>query len=88
MSFNARQTSEEIATLASKVLNDPNSSVKGKKLAGSALAQTHTDKQTGGDMETLASEVLRSEDSTEDEKSLAGSVLSQANKGVSSRNGN
>lgn len=63
MSFNSKKTSDEIATLASKVLNDPNSSAEGKSLAGSALAQVNGAKQTGAELESLASAVLKSETS-------------------------
>ena len=59
MSFNDKQTSESIASLASAVLLDAKASVIGKKLAGSALAQSSTNKQTGAEMESLASQILR-----------------------------
>lgn len=52
--FNAKQTSDTIASLASAVLNDPKSSVVAKELAGSALAQATSSKQTNARMEELA----------------------------------
>lgn len=61
MSKNSKQTSNKVAKLASEVLRDPSSSAIQKKLAGSALAQTHSTKQTGSEMESEASRVLQSE---------------------------
>lgn len=43
---NRKQTSRAIAELASKTLRDPNSSKRGKSLAGSALAPARTRKAT------------------------------------------
>lgn len=80
MSYNHKQTSEEIATLASAVLRDPLSKELGKKLAGSALSQSSTDKQTGAEMEELASKILSDRTHSATERSLAASVLAQANK--------
>jgi len=80
MSYNHKQTGEDIATLASKVLLDPNASVVGKKLAGSALSQSSTDKQTGAEMEELASKILKDGTDSSSVLSLAASVLAQANK--------
>ena len=80
MSKNDKQTSDSLASKAAKTLQDPNASATAKKLAGSALSQTHTDNQTGADMEDLASKVLKSDKYSDDTKSLAGSVLSQSNK--------
>ncbi|MFH4258582.1 hypothetical protein WAJ21_19370, partial [Acinetobacter baumannii] len=61
MSKNSKQTSNKVAKLASEVLRDPSSSAIQKKLAGSALAQTHSSKQTGNEMESEASRVLKSD---------------------------
>ena len=80
MTVNNKKTSKTVASKASKVLTDPNSSKTAKKLAGSALAQKGTSKQTGADMEDLASKVLKSSKYSDDTKELAGSVLSQSNK--------
>lgn len=78
--MNTKQTSEGLAQLAARTLNDDNSSKIAKRLAGSALSQTHTGNQTSAEMEGLASSVLRSTKYSDDTKSLAGSILSQSNK--------
>lgn len=78
--MNNKQTSEGLAQLAARTLNDDNSSKVAKRLAGSALSQTHTGNQTSSEMEGLASSVLRSSKYSDDTKSLAASVLSQSNK--------
>lgn len=78
--MNNKQTSEGLAQLAARTLNDDNASKVAKRLAGSALSQTHTGNQTSSDMEGLASSVLKSTKYSDDTKSLAASVLSQSNK--------
>ncbi|MGI9274457.1 MAG: hypothetical protein ACR2PT_06315 [Endozoicomonas sp.] len=80
MTLNKKQTSDSLATLASKVLKDPKSSATQKKLAGSAMAQSKSSKQTSSEMEQFASSVLQSEKYSDKTKSLAGTVLSQSNK--------
>lgn len=77
---NTKKTSQYIASLASEVLRDPQSSKTAKSLAASALAQTNTGKQTSSEMEDKASKILQSEKYSESTHSLAGSVLSQSNK--------
>jgi hypothetical protein len=81
MANNTKQTSASLASLAGKVLQDPNASEIAKRLAASALAQRGDATQTGAEMEDLASKVLRSEKYSDDSKALAASVLSQSNKG-------
>ncbi len=78
--MNKKRTSSNISSLASKVLRNPQSSNIQKKLAGSTLSQTSTNKQTGGTMETIASKVLSGDKYSSTTKTLAGSVLSQSNK--------
>ncbi len=78
--MNKKQTSDEIASVASQVLRDKNSSKIAKSLAASALSQTNTSNQTGGDMETKASNVLKSDKYNDMTQSLAASILSQSNK--------
>lgn len=80
MSFNDKKTSSEIATLASNVLQDPNSSTDGKSFAGSALSQVNGERQTGANLEALAARALQNPHSTSNERSLAGSILAQSNK--------
>jgi hypothetical protein len=80
MSKNSKQTSNTVSSLASGILRDPSASAIQKKLAASALSQTHSSKQTGSQMETKASQVLQSEKYSDTTKTLAASVLSQSNK--------
>jgi hypothetical protein len=77
---NKKTTSEKVASLASQVLTNNNSSATAKSLAGSALSQVNKDNQTGKQLEHLASEVLKSNKYNEATKELAGSILSQSNK--------
>lgn len=77
---NKKKTSDNLASKAAKILSDKNSSATAKKLAGSALSQSNSDKQTGSELEDFASKVLKSPKYNDDTKSLAGSVLSQSNK--------
>lgn len=77
---NKKNTSSPIASLASKVLQDNQSSGTAKKLAGSALSQVNKVNETGKELETLASKVLNSDKYNEDTKKLAGSILSQSDK--------
>jgi len=78
--MNNKKTSKPIASLASEILRDPNSSAIQKTLAGSALSQVNKGNQTGSDMENIASKVLDSNKYNEQTKSLAGSILSQSDK--------
>lgn len=80
MSRNKKETSNQVAKSASKILRDPNASQLQKSLAGSALSQTNTNKQTGKAMETKASNALKNPRSAAKTKQLAGTVVSQANK--------
>lgn len=77
---NKKVTSDKIATTASKVLTNPNSSEIAKKLAGSALSQKTITHETGKEMEAIASNVLKSEKYNETTKELAASILSQSDK--------
>ncbi|MFX7462952.1 hypothetical protein ABTJ15_06710 [Acinetobacter baumannii] len=61
-------------------MRDPSSSVIQKKLAGSALSQTHSPKQMGNKMESEASRVLKSDKYNDTTKTLAASLVSQSNK--------
>ena len=77
---NKKTTSVSVASLASKVLNNSQSSATAKKLAGSALSQVNKGNQTGADLESLASRVLQSDKYSDETQKLAASVLSQSNK--------
>ncbi|MFB4251136.1 hypothetical protein [Pseudomonas idahonensis] len=80
MPKNTKQTSSQVASLASKVLRNDNSSAIQKELAGSAMSQASTSKQTSADMEAKAGRVLESEKYNATTKTLAASVLAQSNK--------
>ena len=80
MSVNRKGTSTKVASLAADTLFKPGSSQIARKLAGSALSQSNTNRQTGAKIEDLASKVLRSGRYSVRTKALAGSVLSQSNK--------
>lgn len=80
MPVKTKQTSPSIASLASQLLADPNSSEIAKKLAGSALSQVDPTKQTGAELETLASKALQDGRVSETTQALAASILAQANK--------
>jgi hypothetical protein len=80
MTKNTKETSSNIASLASEKLRDPNASQIQKSLAASALSQSGNAKQTGAAMETKASNVLSSDKYSQETKELAASVLSQSNK--------
>lgn len=80
MGQNKKVTSNEVASLASKILKDNNASKIAKELAGSALSQKNKTNQTGSEMEEKASNVLKSEKYSEETKILAASILSQSNK--------
>jgi hypothetical protein len=79
MSNNKKSASPKLASLAAKILQDPNSSNIKKELAGSALSQSKKNNQTGAQTEDKAAKVLASEKCSET-KALAASVLSQSNK--------
>ena len=78
--MNPKKTSKTVATNASNILKDNNSSKIQRTLAGSALSQSRTTNQTSQKMESLASAVLTSSKYSEKTKQMAGSVLSQSNK--------
>ena len=77
---NKKTTSSNIASLASQILKDNQSSTTAKKLAGSALSQVTRGNQTGSKIEELAGKVLSSDKYNNETHKLAASVLSQSNK--------
>lgn len=77
---NKKQSSPQMASLASTILTHRGSSQIQKTLAGSVLSQSGTSHQTGAEMESVASAVLTSDKYNDVTKSLAASVLSQSNK--------
>lgn len=80
MSKNNKRSSKEAASEAAKTLRNSEATEAEKKLAGSVLAQSGTDKETGKAMERVASLALKNSESGKIIKTLAGSVLSQSNK--------
>ncbi|CAG4911872.1 hypothetical protein [Paraburkholderia saeva] len=77
MTVNTKHTSDRIAHLAAVVLGTRSASHEEKELAGSALAQHHTEKQSSVAMGRLAAKVLDDRHASEAAKELAGSVLAQ-----------
>lgn len=71
------QTGGRVSKTASSVLRNPNASPTAKSLAGSALAQTHTNKTTSTPLARTAAKVLDNPRSSTTTKRLAGSVLTQ-----------
>ncbi|WP_158144493.1 hypothetical protein [Vibrio metschnikovii] len=80
MPKNTKQTSSDVASLASQTLKNPNASSIAKAFAGSALSQTSTSRQTSSEMESRASKALQSAKYSDETKTLAASVLAQSNK--------
>ena len=68
-------TKKPVASLASKVLNDPRSSKHEKQLAGSALSQVNKGYITSGDVQNVAVKVLGNPKSSSDAQKLAKSVI-------------
>lgn len=77
---NKKVTSDKIASVASKILNNQNSSEITKKLAGSALSQKNKTHETGKEMEIIASNILKSDKYSGTTKEIAASILSQSDK--------
>lgn len=74
-------TSQNIAKIASKVLDNPNSSKLAKKVAGSALTQTkNPSERTSAQAAAAASKIMQDGRFSDDAKTLAASVLSQRKK--------
>ena len=74
------KTSSGVASKASGVLRNPYSSETAKSLAGSALAQSGTNKSTSPAVAKVAAKALDSGSTNRNTKSLAGSVLTQKTK--------
>lgn len=80
MGRNAKQTSQQVASVAGKTLQSSSSSSIQKSLAGSALRQAGSPAQTGAKTEDAASKALRTDKAAPVTKTLAGSVVSQSNR--------
>jgi hypothetical protein len=73
-----RWSSDEMAAIAARVLDDPMSTELARSLAGSVLSQAAPEqRQTSAEMAALAGRVLNDSQSNSIAKKLAGSVLSQ-----------
>ncbi|WFR77248.1 hypothetical protein [Janthinobacterium rivuli] len=75
-----KNTGGKVATAAGRTLGNPNASALQRSLAGSALAQSGTQKVTGKAMEAKASAALQNGNSAATTRSLAGSLVSQSDK--------
>jgi hypothetical protein len=73
-----RKSSHGEASKAAKILRDPSSSGREKKLAGSVLSQARPSAETSPEVAELAAKVLENPNASADARSLAGSALSQA----------
>lgn len=74
------KTGNKVAHTASTILRDAGASKTAKSLAGSALAQTHTNKQSSATVAKTAAKVLQDGRTAPSTKALAGSVLTQKSK--------
>jgi hypothetical protein len=74
----AKKSSHGEASKAAKVLRNPSSSGREKKLAGSVLSQARPSAETSPEVAELAAKVLENPNASRDARSLAGSALSQA----------
>lgn len=70
----------KVTKTASAVLRDSGASKTAKSLAGSALAQAHTNKQSSTATAHTAAKALNDGRTSKATKSLAGSVLTQKTK--------
>ena len=76
----SEKTSAKVGSKASGVLRSPTSSKVAKSIAGSALAQSKTNKQTSATVASKAARVLDDGRSSAKNKTIAGSVLTQKTK--------
>jgi uncharacterized protein YigA (DUF484 family) len=73
-----RHTGQDVASLASDVLQDGRYSDAAKTLAASALSQAaHENRQTSDEVASLAGDVLEDASYSDETQALAASVLSQ-----------
>lgn len=74
------KTSGRVASKASGILRSSGSSKAEKSIAGSALAQTGTNKTTSSKVATVAAKALDKPSTNRAAKAVAGSVLTQKTK--------
>ena len=70
-------TSKKISSLAGRILQQNNTTVASRSLAGSALSQARSGAETTPEMANLASKVLKQTTASDEARSLAGTVLTQ-----------
>jgi hypothetical protein len=75
-----KSTGGKVASSAGRTLGNANASALQRSLAGSALAQSGTDKTTSKPMEAKAAAALQNSSSAATTKALAGSLVSQSKK--------
>ena len=74
-------TSSPIAKAASRILDNPNSSAKARRVAASALTQSKAPKErTSPAIASVAAEIMQDDRFSKDAKKVAASVLSQRKK--------
>lgn len=76
----SEKTSGRVATKASGILRNSSSSKSDKSIAGSALAQSGTNKTTSSKVATTAAKALDRPGTSKTTKTVAGSVLTQKTK--------
>jgi len=74
-------TSSNIAKIASRILDNPNSSKLARKVAASAMTQSKApNEKTSAGVASAASKILQDGRFSDDAKTVAASVLAQAKK--------
>jgi hypothetical protein len=73
-----KSTGGKVASSAGRTLGNANASGLQRSLAGSALAQSGTNKTTSKPMEAKAAAALQNSSSASTTKALAGSLVSQS----------
>lgn len=74
-------TGSPIAKAAARILDNPNSSQRARRVAGSALTQSKNPKErTSGPIASIAAEIMQDDRFGKDAKKVAASVLSQRKK--------
>jgi hypothetical protein len=80
MAKNTKATSENVAALAAKVMQDPRASKIQKSLAASALSQRDPSRETSAEAEKKAAMVMRGKRYADVTRTLAASVMAQSRK--------
>ena len=76
-----RGTNSPVARAAARILNNPNSSPRARRVAGSALTQSKAPKErTSAGVASMAAEIMQDDRFSKDAKKVAASVLAQRKK--------